>query len=100
MFFITCFETLGVTKIGSPDMGDVRTFGFKETFDEANRALNNNVLDMWEGCYNYAIVEEMYPGIHPNVENRWFYKYNKELNGFFSMDEPEEFKHFTNIALG
>ena len=55
---------------------------------------------MWEYLYDYAVVEEMEPGIHPDVKNRWFFKFDREKNGFFRMDEPEEFAHYCNIALG
>ena len=100
MFFITCFSKVAKDDLGWLDMGTSRTFGFKETFEEVEYALNHNVCDMWEYLYDYAIVEEMHPAIHPTVENRWFYKYDREKNGFFSMEEPEEFKYCCNIALG
>lgn len=100
MFFITCFSKIAKDDLGWLDIGAFRTFGFKETFEEAEYALNHNVCDMWEYLYDYAIVEEMHPAIHPIAENRWFYKYDREKNGFFSMEEPEEFKHCCNIALG
>ena len=91
MFFITCFSKVDKDDLGWLDMGTSRTFGFKETFEEAEYALN---------LYDYAIVEEMHPAIHPTVENRWFYKYDREKNGFFRMEEPKEFTHYSNIALG
>lgn len=100
MFFITCFEKIGVDKLGWPDMGDTRVFGFKETLAQAEYALNNNVCDMFEYLYSYAVVEEMHPAIHPAVEGRWFFKWDNEKQGFFAMEEPEEFKHYCNIALG
>lgn len=100
MFFITCFSKIETDKLGWLDMGASRTFGFKETFEDAECALNYNACDMWEYLYDYAIVEEINPGIHPIAENRWFYKYDRKKNGFFRMEEPEEFKHYCNIALG
>ena len=89
MFFITCFSKIATDNLGWLDMGSVRTFGF-----------NTNSCDMWEYLYDYAVVEEMHPAIHPEVENRWFYKYDREKDGFFRMEEPEVFKHYCNIALG
>lgn len=100
LFFITCFQKIDTDKLGWLDMGDSRVFGFKETFEQADSALKNNVCDMYEYLYSYAVVEEMKPAIHPDVENRWFYEYDKEKEGFFPINEPEEFKHFCNIALG
>ena len=56
MFFITCFEKVDKDKLGWLDMGSSRTFGFKETLEDAEYALNHNSCDMWETVYNYAIV--------------------------------------------
>ena len=100
MFFITCFSKVAKDELGWLDMGSTRCFGFKETFEKAEEALNGNYCDMWEYLYDYAVVEEMDPGIHPEVKNRWFFKYDQEKNGFFRMEEPEEFAHYCNIALG
>ncbi len=100
MFFITCFSKLEKDKLGWLDMGSSRTFGFKSDFESAKTALNENICDMHEYLYLYAVVEEINEGIHPYVENRWFFKWDKEKDGFFEISEPEEFKHYCNIALG
>lgn len=99
MYFITCFEKIGLNEYGL-DIGCQRTFGYKETLEQAEEALSKNTLDMWETVYNYAIVEKMGPYIHPICEERYFYKYDREKNGFFRIEEPNEFKHYCNIALG
>ena len=101
MFFITCFSRIETDDKGWLNMGAVRTFGFEETFEAAEESLNTNRCDMFEYLYTYALVEEMNPGIHPEVENRWFYKWDDERGGFFRMDEePKEFANYCNIALG
>lgn len=100
MFFITCFSKATTDDLGWLDMGASRVFGYKETFEEAEEALNKNVCDMWEYLYDYAVVEEIGPGIHPDVANRWFFKYDREKDGFFRIEEPEAFSHYCNIALG
>ena len=38
MFFITCFSKVAKDDLGWLDMGSVRTFGFKETFEQAEYA--------------------------------------------------------------
>lgn len=101
IFFITCFQKIDIDKLGWLDMGASRTFGFKPTFEQAEEALNTNMCDMYEFLYHYAVVEEMEPAIHPDVKNRWFYKWDDEKQGFFRMDEePKEFASYCNIALG
>ena len=101
MYFITCFEKIGIDSHGWLDLGSQRTFGYRETFESAKEALELNMCDMNETIYNYAVVEKMGPYIHPDVEEIHFFKWDREREGFFEMDEkPKEFEGFCNIAFG
>ncbi len=100
MYFITCFEKISIDKLGWLDIGSQRTFGYKETFEMAKLALNENWCDMREYVYNFAIVEKIPSGIHPDVEEMWFFKWDENKKGFFEIPEPEEYNHFCNIAFG
>lgn len=100
MFFITCFQYIRKEPKKFLDIGDSRVFGYFRTLEQAKNALAKNTLNMHEYYYNYAIVEEIDEGIHPEVESRYFFEYNKELNGFLPIDEPIEFKHNSNFAIG
>ena len=57
---------------------------------------------MWETCYNYAILEPYYEGISGYVfnEDRQFFKYNREKDGYFEIDEPEGFGHMVGFSIG
>lgn len=100
MFFITCFEKIEINDYGFPNTGYDRTFGYVETFEIAESCLNKNMYDMHECLYDYAVVEEIGSGIHPDVRHRWFFKWDNSKEGFYIIKEPEEFKHYCNIALG
>jgi hypothetical protein len=100
IFFITCFSNVGTDDKGWLDKGASRTFGCFPTFQLADDSLKRNILNMHEYLYTYAVVEEIGYGVHPNVCKRWFYKYDREKDGFFPMEEPKEFAHYYNIALG
>lgn len=100
MFFITCFEKVSTDDLGWISMGATRTFGYERTFTDAKYALNTNCYDMHEYLYDYAVVEDICDGIHPHCKDRWFFKYDSEKDGFFEIDEPAEFEHYCNIALG
>ena len=99
MYFITCFEKCGTNK-GWLDIGASRTFGYYDNLNTCIQALNQNWCDMFEYLYEYAIVEKIGQGIHPECEERWFFKWDDEKKGFFDISEPEEFKHYTNLSLG
>lgn len=97
MFFITAFEDLDKEWRYK---GSIRCFGFKETFEEADIAVRENWCDINETIYNYAVIEEIDSGIHPDVKNRWFYKFDYDKGVYEPIDEPEEMKRFCNLALG
>lgn len=104
-YFITCFEKNGteINKYKMPDFGDQRTFGFYYDLETARKALNENWCDMHECLYMYAVIEKMYPGIHPDcyldTDIEW-YQYDKEKDGFFLIDTPKHSVNLCNYALG
>ena len=62
MYFITCFEKCEThPKLGCFDGGCSRCFGYKEFLYDAERALNENHLDMHETIYHYAVIEKIGP---------------------------------------
>ena len=99
MFFISAFEHLPKS---TEDLriGDCRAFGYFHEYEDAVQRLHENTCDMHECMYRYAVIEKVWPGIHPYVESRQFFKYDKELDGFFEIDEPETIKRLCNFALG
>lgn len=102
-YFITCTVKDGKTKnkLGYQDYGATRTFGFYHKLNDAREALNENQCDMHEYLYQFAIIEKMYPGIHPCCydENDFeWYKYNPKKGGFYITENPPD--GTVNFALG
>lgn len=100
MFFITCFQKIEKDKNGWFNGGAQRTFGFRETLEDAEEALNLNMCDMREYLYDYAVVEEMRPYIHPEVEQEVWFKWDDGKKGFFRIEKPKETYGVCNFALG
>ena len=100
VFFIAGIEKKSIDSLGWLDTGDIRVFGYKETFEQAKKALNENWCDMHEHLYKYAVVEEIPSGIHPDVINRWFFEWNENKEGFFEIEEPKEFLEYCNFTIG
>ena len=87
-------------KYGFVDFGSERTFGFKETFEKATKALHENYCDMHEGLYQYAIVEEINtPTIHPDVDSKQWFEFDENKEGFFEIEEPNLCKNYCNFAV-
>lgn len=100
MYFITCFERYGKTKLGCPDIGSNRTFGYYPNKEMAIEDLHTNNTDLHEYLYNYAVVEKIPMGLYPVAEERIFFKWNEEKQGFFEVDWAEFEDCFGNYAFG
>ena len=99
MYFITCFEKIDQGKFGL-DIGASRTMGYYNNFYDASAVVRRNICDIHETIYHYAVIEEISEGVYPIVISRCFYKYNNKKNEYIGIEEPDEFKHYSNIALG
>lgn len=99
MFFVTAFENIPESDRNLL-IGDSHTFGYFEIYENAKECLHRNIFDIHETCYNYAVVEEIGTGIHPEVSWRQFFKYSKDKDGFFEIEEPKFLKRLCNFALG
>ena len=63
MWFITVLEKQEKHPLGYINHGCLRTWGYYHDHDRALQALHENWTDMWEGCYHYAVLEEIGEGI-------------------------------------
>ena len=88
--------------MGFPDTGSQRSWGYYLDRSEAVDALHINATDMWETCYDYAILEEVEEGINPFCakENRTFFKYDRKKDGYFECEEPVNLERSVNFSLG
>lgn len=100
MYFITVFEKVETSDVFFADFGCRRTWGYYPEYEMAAKALHENVTDMYEGCYKYAVIEKIDWGICAICEERQWFKWDKERNGYFEIDEPECVKQLCNFAIG
>lgn len=100
MYFITVFDKVEPNEMYYAEFGDQRTWGYYPKYEMAVNALHENRTDMHEGCYEYALIEKIGPGICANVEEKQWFKWDKEQRGYFEIEEPECVKCITNFAIG
>lgn len=100
MYFITVFDKVEPNDVYFAEFGDQRTWGYYPEYEMAAAALHENRTDMHEGCYEYALIEEIGCGIVALCERRQWFKWDKEKRGYFEIEEPECVKHLTNFAIG
>lgn len=80
-----------------------RTWGFYSNKEDALKALKENHTDLWEYCYDYAIIEAYHEGIsgYDFEEGRQFFRYDQLVDSYIPMEiEPEEVKHYASFAIG
>lgn len=100
-YFITVFERLDVDKLGWPDYGASRTWGFYKDKNTALKALHENWTDIWERCYHYAILEVYEEGISRlDFSYRQFFKFDQQKDGYVEIDEPTGYGHVAGFAFG
>ena len=91
IYLLTVFEKNGSTlnKYGEKDFGCRDNIGFFHEFKTIEDVVINNVTDIWETCFNYASISEIYPGIYGMFEASKvnYYKYNIELNKYEPTNE-------------
>ncbi len=100
MWFITVMEKIEPSDQFYALFGDQRTWGYYKDYNMALRVLHGNRTDIWETCYDYAVLEKFGEGISPYCEERHWFKYNRERDGYFEIEEPECVKHLCNFAIG
>lgn len=100
MYFITCFQKYEQTKYGVPDIGGSRTFGYYPHKEWAIEDLHKNNLDMREAVYDYAVVEKIPMGLYQLAEERIFFKWDEDKQGFYDIDGTDMQDYFGNYAFG
>lgn len=101
-WFITVFEKAEIDKLGWPKTGTTRCWGFYKNKEDALDILHNNITDLWETCYDYAVLEPYYEGIsgYNFDEPHQYFKYDKERNGYFEIDTPYRYGAVIGFSLG
>ena len=100
MWFITVLEKQEKHPLGYIDHGCLRTWGYYRDHDRALHALHENWTDMWEGCYHYAVLEEIGEGICPMPKSVQWFKYDRERNGYFEIEMPEGENPHVSLVIG
>ncbi len=88
------------TDKGWPNLGAERLIGYYFDIEHALYSVQNNLCDIWEHTYDYAIVEEVEEGLYNTTHNRFFFKFNQEKDEYELLpEEPEGYEHFQGLAF-
>lgn len=92
MYFITTIETK------KSEVSDTRCVGYFNTFEKAENAVLYNSCDIWETCYDYAVIENIPEGLYQYDFHPTWYKYHKPTNGYMKCEQPDFVKAVNNVG--
>lgn len=100
IYAIMVFEKCKRNDTNWIDMGCTRIVGFKHNLESAKQTVIDNVCDICESCYRYALIEEVVPCVYPCSDKRWYFTFNKETQKYEEIEEPEIFKKTCSLTMG
>jgi hypothetical protein len=100
IYVIMVFTQFEKDKTGFPNFGTERVVGYYRTLNDAMKAVGENAGDINEKTYDYALVETVREGVYPCSEERIFFKFNYEKDGYEKMKEPAFMAHFCGLTMG
>ena len=104
MWFVTLFEEIEPYEKEEnknlPVFWNQKTLGYFAEKYKAIDCLHVNYLDVDNDDYDYAVLEKFNEGIYPGCEERQFFRYDSEADGYYEIDPPDFVKNITCFALG
>jgi hypothetical protein len=98
MYFVTIIKNINNEYPSSSN--NVRTIGFWFKFEDAEYIVLNNICDINETDYNYAIIEELNEGLSPYVENSFLYKFDDNMNKYVHVSSDEIPLNMSFVEVG
>ena len=100
IYVITTLERIEKGKNGTINTGIARTVGWYPDLSDAQDAVMANYCDIYEGIYEYAIIEESRSGLYQAGHKRWLYKFDKAENEYKKINEPGILKSWIGFSIG
>lgn len=100
MWFITVMEKCELDDEFIVQFGKQKVVGYYKEYVDALQEIHGDYTNMWEGHYNYAIVENMMEGVPTYCKERQWFQYDSDNKGYFETLEPKYVKHICNFSFG
>jgi hypothetical protein len=104
IYFVTCIQYTA-DHLDHIDLSkgkfDSRCWGWYSNLEEAKQHVRDNVTDINECMYNYAVIENVPKGILPidTKEVQWF-KFNKKIDKYEECEKPKWSETTFNWSIG
>lgn len=94
------FQWFLTSIVSTQRVNRTRTFGFYKEYSDAIEAVFENRCNMCECLYDYLVMEKIGEGIHPEVVEEIWFRFDDGLNGWMLCEKPEFSQGTINWALG
>lgn len=74
--------------------------GWYPSLKVARERLTSNDCDLWETCYDYGVIEKIYPGLYKVDLEPEFYCYDKETGKYIKIKRPKEAGDLCGFTIG
>lgn len=99
IYTLSVFEDMTIGN-GTFSHTPTNTIGWFREYKDAKRIVKDNIGDIWETCFTYALIEELQEGLYSYMSNRWLFKYNPQKDQYEYMEIPKEMEPFVNFSIG
>ena len=99
IYTITTLNKLHEENIPYDSLGP-RCIGWFNNHEDAKHAVTNNMGDMWEGSYTYAVIERVGEGLYQTEPDYELFKFNTKTMKYEPIETPEYMKHFCSFGIG
>ncbi len=83
------------------ESNEQRTFGYEFTKIEAEKIVINNYGDIHETNFEYAVIEEVFPGLCNSDSYKYFwYKWNIKTQQYKAIKPPKHWDSIVGISIG
>lgn len=100
IYTIMVMEKLESTGKGYPYYGASRVVGFYNKREHARECVMGNYGDIWETCYNYAVIEKIEEGLYSDLNDREFFKFDLETRTYKPYPEPDFMNNYVGLTMG
>ena len=78
-----------------------RIIGYYEDFEYAKEMVEESLFDLYEDCYEYAVIEDVEPGLYASTHSTpIFFKWDSESKRYKQIDRPKETLPFCSFTIG
>ena len=93
MYFITTIDS---------KKNDTRCVGYYSDFKKAEDCVLDNIFDIHETCYDYAVIENIPEGLYHYDENPIWFEWDEITKRYKRINFPPKFieKGFVGFSIG